>query len=255
MFVKMLLHDTEYPTTLICAYAPTNTSRSDVRKKFYSQLETIATPNSWLLGDFNARVGRKLSSSDSAFGGLPSNIVGPYSLKNDITPNSNGSSLLHIASRNNLRHLSSHFRLRDSKRWTWRHPRYRSRAVLDHVFVPSAHMRLILRCFVPSDFGLSSDHRPVICELNFCPRTAPKAVRPPPLDISSLNQSRVKEAFQSEISSVLGETNPEALPSEDIASTIRSVTTNAAQKIIPAKRKPKFPEEFRPETIALINRK
>ena len=35
MFVKMLLQDTKHPTTLICAYAPTNTSRSDISANFY----------------------------------------------------------------------------------------------------------------------------------------------------------------------------------------------------------------------------
>jgi len=30
MFVKLLLHDAEHPTTLICAYAPTNTSPSAI---------------------------------------------------------------------------------------------------------------------------------------------------------------------------------------------------------------------------------
>ena len=116
-------------------------------------------------------------------------------------------------------------------------------------------MRFIARCFVPSDFGLSTDHRPVICELNFRPRTAPRTERTPTIDIRSLNQTRIKESFQHEVSSALGETNPETLSSEDLASTIRSVTDSAAQKIIPAKRKAKFPDEFRPETIALINAK
>ena len=102
MFVNILLHDAQHPTTLICAYAPTNTSSSTVRKKFYSQLENIANPNTWLIGDFNARVGRKLSSGDSAFGSIPSNTVGPWSLKDDVTPNSNGSLLLHIVSLNEL---------------------------------------------------------------------------------------------------------------------------------------------------------
>ena len=123
-----------------------------------------------------------------------------------------------------------------------------SNSVLDHVFVPSAHMRFILRCFVPSDFGLSSDHRPVICELSFCPRTAPKSVRPPPLDIRSLNISSVKEAFQSEISSALENLDHETLSSEAIATTIRSVTTEAAQKTIPTKRKPKFRDGLQPQT-------
>ena len=176
-------------------------------------------------------------------------------LKNDITPNANGSLLLHAASSNNLRHVSSHFRLRDSKRWAWRHPRYRTRTVLDHIFVPSAHMRFILRCFVPSDFGISSDHPPVICELNFCPRTAPKPIKPPSLDIHSLNDSNVKEAFQSEITSALQGLDPETLPSESLASTIRSVTTEAAQKTIPPKRKLVHRENLQPQTIALIQNK
>ena len=91
-----------------------------------------------------------------------------------ISPNSNGTLLLNTVSEHNLRHVASHFQMRHSKRWTWRHPRYRSRAVLDHVFVPSAHMRFVARCFVPSDVTISTDHRPVICELNFRPRIAPK---------------------------------------------------------------------------------
>ena len=75
------------------------------------------------------------------------------------------------------------------------------------------------------------------------------------MDIRSLNQSHVKEAFQREISSVLDETNPETLSSEDLASRIRSVTNSSAQKVIPARCKNKFPEEFSPETIALIHQK
>ena len=63
------------------------------------------------------------------------------SLKNDIAPNENDSAILNIAYMNNLRHVVSHFNMRDSKRWTWRHPRYRSGAVL------ASHMRFITRCF------------------------------------------------------------------------------------------------------------
>ena len=214
MLVRMLLNDTKHPTTLICAYSPTNLSRSDVRTKFYTHLDAVASANSWLLGDYNVRVGRRLGQSDSAFGGFQSATVGPYSLKNDLTPNANGSLLLSVASQHRLRHVSSHFRLRDSKRWTWRHPRYRSRAVLDHIFVPSTHMRFICRCFIPSDFGLSSDHRPVICELDFRPRTAPKITRQPSLDIRSLNDSHVRDAFQQENSSVLSQSDPETLSPE-----------------------------------------
>ena len=256
MIVDLLLHDTERATPLICAYAPTNTSAATIRKKFYSQLQSITTPNSWLIGDFNARVGRKLGIADAAFGNMSSNTVGPWSLKNDITPNCNGELLLHVAAVNNLRHVSSHFRMRDSKRWTWRHPRYRTRAVLDHVFVPAAHMRFISRCFVPSDFALSSDHRPVICELNFRPRTRPRAITMSPhWDTRSFNREDVKKAFQTEITSDLGDIDPLTLSPDELASKIRSVANESAEKHIPAKCKSKFPGEFTKETIALIQQK
>ncbi len=84
------MHDTNYPTQLICSFAPTKTSPAATRNKFYSQLETVTTSNSWLLGDFNARVGRRLSGDSDVFDSVPSKTVGPWSLKNDITPNANG---------------------------------------------------------------------------------------------------------------------------------------------------------------------
>ena len=116
MKMDILLHDTDHPVTFICAYSPTNTAPARVREKFYEQLRTIATPNIWLLGDFNARVGRRVSEADCDFGAEPSDTVGPWSLKNDVVPNANGSLLLDIASENRLRHVSSHFSISDSKR-------------------------------------------------------------------------------------------------------------------------------------------
>ena len=254
MTMDILLHDEHHPVTLICSYAPTSTAPARIRDKFYAQLNQLVTSNSWLLGDFNARVGRR--PSDTTSGVESSNTVGPWSLKNDITPNANGTLLLNIASEHNLRHVASHFQLRDSKRWTWRHPRYRTRAVLDHVFVPSAHFRFFARCFVPSDIAIFTDHRPVICELNFRPRVTPKTSSiPPTLNVRALSQTDIMDAFQVDIQSSLGDTNPEDVPSEQIAASIRSATVAAAQKVIPAKRKAKYPQEFSPATITLINRK
>ena len=54
MLIDMLLHNATHPAT--CSYSPSNTSSSAVRKKFYSQLEKIAMPNYWLIGDYNAFV-------------------------------------------------------------------------------------------------------------------------------------------------------------------------------------------------------
>ena len=117
MQIDVLLHNATHPTTILCAYSPTNSSSAAKRNKFYTQLAKVCSQNCWLLGDFNARVGRRILAHDNTFGGLPTVNVGPWSLKNDISPNDNGSALLNIASTNNLRHVASHFNMQDSKRW------------------------------------------------------------------------------------------------------------------------------------------
>ena len=118
------------------------------------------------MGDFIARIGRKLVTNANVDIEPFSSIVGPWSLKGDVTPNANGSLLLDVASENNLRHLSSHFQFRDSKRWTWKHPRYHTRAVLDHIFAPLSHTRFVLRYFVASETTIHTDHRIAVCEVS-----------------------------------------------------------------------------------------
>ncbi len=256
MSMDILLHDANHPVNLICAYAPPNTAPANVREKFYSQLRSVATTNSWLMGDFNARVGRKISETDDDYGAIPSNTVGPWSLKGDITPNANGSLLIDIASENGLRHVSSHFSSRDSKRWTWRHPRYRSRAVLDHVFVPSSHMRFMSRSFVAPHTTIFTDHRLVVCEVSFRPRIAKStSSRPPSIDNRALARQDVCNAFQTDISNTLGGIDPELLSSEDLSNMIRTAPVSAAEKVLPPKSKGQFPKEFSADTIDLIHRK
>ena len=256
MTIDVLLHDENQPVKFICAYSPTNTSPARVREKFYAQLRTLVSPSTWLMGDFNARVGRRVHVSDSNFGAEPSNTVGPWSLKTDIVPNANGSLLLDIASENQLRHVASHFACKDSKRWTWRHPRYNTRAVIDHIFVPASHMRLVSRCFVAHQTTLHTDHRLVATEISFRPRLARNVPsRPPPIDKSALRNDDVKTAFQREITSALANTDPEQLETEKLSNMIRSVPVAAAEKVLPKIARNNYPSDFTSDTIELIHRK
>ena len=61
--MDILIHDSKHPVTLICAYSPTNAATKQAREKFYSRLRDIVTPRTWLMGDLNARVGRRPVSS------------------------------------------------------------------------------------------------------------------------------------------------------------------------------------------------
>ena len=182
--------------------------------------------------DLNARVGRR-ATPDPIIDIQPHDTIGPCSLKGDIVPNENGALLIDIASDNNLRHIGSHFVCRDSKRWTWRHPRYGSRAVLDHVFLPAAQMRLVCRNFVVPTVSVSTDHRLLVTELCFRPRIHKVAqVKTPNLDKRVLQNPVVKEAFQSEIANTLGGSDPAQLSTEELSRLTRSAPVAAAKKVL-----------------------
>ena len=256
--MDILLSDNTNHTTIICAYSPPNTSSNRTRDKFYSQLRTVAKPSAWMMGDFNARVGRCVTSTgaDADVAAETSATVGPMSLKGDITPNANGSLLLDIAGENNYRHLSSHFTCRDSKRWTWRHPRYHTRAVLDHIFVPSSQLRNITRYFVAQQTVIHTDHRLAICESTFRPRLEKRGTkRPAMVDKSALLNPGVCDNFQAEVTNLLGESDPLAMPTEELSNKIRTVPVIAAESVLPPKVKPKYPEEFTAATVDMIRQK
>ena len=255
MTMDILLHDNTNPTTIICAYSPTNTSSNRIREKFYSQLRTVAKPSAWMMGDFNARVGRCVSEADAEFGAESSVTVGPWSLKGDIVPNANGSLLLDIAGESNYRHLSSHFTCRDSKRWTWRHPGYHTRAVLDHIFVPSPQMRNITRYFVAQQIVIFTDHRLAVCELSFHPRNEKRVERRTPIDKSALRDENTRVTFQAEVTKLLGHSDPSTLSTDDLSNKIHSAPVTAAEAVLPPKAKAQFPEEFSAATIDAIRQK
>ena len=252
--MDILICDSEQPTKLICAYSPTNSSKKQTREKFYSCLSDIVTPSSWLLGDLNARVGRcNPQSTDTDFDVQSMHAVGPWSLKGDITPNENGSLLVDIAVDNRSRHVSSNFNCRDSKRWTWRHPRYGNRAVLDHMFLPTSQLRFVCRCKVAPAIAVSSDHRLSFSELCFRPRQSKaKEIKPVVLNRRVLQEPDIQSTFQAEINNILGEAVPEDVPTDELSKRIRSAAVEAAQKVLPRVTKQKFPAEFSKETMELI---
>ena len=177
-------------------------------------------------------------------------------VKGDFIPNTNGSTLLDIASEFNLRHVSSHFNIRDSKRWTWKHPRYGTRAVLDHMFLPATKMRFISRYFVVQHLTLHTDHRLTVCELSFHPRvTKNDNAKAPQIDKTSLQCENTQTKFAAEIANAFEALNPEQLSSDELADKIRTIPVAAAERVLPAKRKEKFPNEFSTNTIDLIHRK
>ena len=138
-----------------------------------------------------------------------------------------------------IRHVSSNFTLRDSKRWTWRHPKYNSRAVLDHIFVPAPQFRNILRYYVAHKTTLPTDHRLAICELTFRPRLQKRTTRPtPPVDNSKLHDNpNIQDTFKQEVTKLLGPSDPEFLTTEELSDKIQTILVHAANSVLPTKQK------------------
>ena len=100
------------------------------------------------------------------------------------------------------------------------------------------------------------DHRIAVCEVSFKPRLAKNThSRPPQIDKRALLNQDTCKTFQLEISNILGPSDPEQLAADELSSKIRTAPVSAAAKVLPAKTKGKFPEEFTPNTVALIHRK
>ena len=115
MTLRVPLANNEH-MTLICAYAPTLTAEEDVKDQFYEELdEALRSVNGRdkiiLLGDFNARVGRR---SDLW------NAIGPQGVGK---MNANGLRLLSLCSEHDLVITNTLFRLKTIHKTSWMHPR------------------------------------------------------------------------------------------------------------------------------------
>ena len=102
---------------------------------------------------------------------------------------------------------------------------------------------------------VSTDHRLVISELRFRPRfSRKKHANPIKVNNRSLLDKETSEAFRSEVSTLLGDTDPQELSTDELSKAVRSAPVEAAKQVLPPFKR-KFPPEFSAETINLINQK
>ena len=114
---------------MISAYVPTLDATDEDKDMFYDQLDTIliAIPESekiFLLGDFNARVGR---SADAWTG-----VIGRHGVGNG---NDNGILLISKCAEHRLLITNTTFHLKDKHTTSWMHPRSKHWHLLDYVII------------------------------------------------------------------------------------------------------------------------
>ena len=186
--------------TLVSAYAPTMSASDHEKEAFYASLNSAinAVPYKhrlFVLGDFNARVGRDCTTWPR--------VLGHHSVGNE---NSNGSLLLQTCAQHELAITNTIFQQATKYKTTWMHPRSKHWHMLDYVItrqrdVCEVHLTRVMRgtdCW--------SDHRLVRCDvaLNLCPPKRRCAhSRRKKLDVCKLKMPEVKTQLQCKLSESL----------------------------------------------------
>ena len=178
--------------SMITAYAPTNCADDVDKDAFYAELSNLiaAVPRSDVLvlaGDFNARVGARLSHEMKH--------VGPFVYNETRTDN--GDRLTELAVSNDLCLISTMFRKKRHRLVTWKSNDHRTVSQIDHLLVSrrwrssvmdvSTHWRKLTLC---------SDHALVVSQFRVRLCRRPKAQLPPKIDVAKLSQPAVQSCFQ-----------------------------------------------------------
>ena len=178
--------------TIISAYAPTLGADEDMKDEFYSSLDQClneANKNDKiiLLGDFNARVGKR---NDIWRGVLGCHGVGKM--------NDNGLRLLSLCSEHKLLITNTTFRLRDKYKTTWMHPRSKQWHLIDYVIVRQIQQMETLSARVMRGADCWTDHRLVVSKmkLKIRPRIRLCNNRPKKIDLSALRVEEKRHELQ-----------------------------------------------------------
>ena len=150
--MSLSIHANGGRVNLICAYAPTLAASHEEKDAFYGQLnETIEScpykEQTYILGDFNARVGRDNLNWPS--------VLGHFGMGN---LNSNGQRLLELYAEKGLAVTNTYFSVKLHRRASWRHPRSGQWHQIDFILTKREYLKMcrVTRAYHSAD--CSTDH-------------------------------------------------------------------------------------------------
>ena len=160
--------------TFVCCYAPTMTAETDLKDKFYSQLDDTINkiPPSdelFLLGDFNARVGDENCLWPEVLG---SHGIGKM--------NENGQRLLEFCSHHHLCITNTFFENKPIHKGTWRHPRSKTWHQIDFTITKQSYLRNVKNSRTYHSADCNTDHSLVRSKVKLVPKTIHKSKKKGP---------------------------------------------------------------------------
>lgn len=213
--------------TVISVYAPTMNSDEEAKDTFYSTLRNVllnvpSRDKIWLMGDFNARVGRDYDAWQG--------ILGRHGTGNC---NSNGVRLLELCAEFDLIITNTTFRLKNKDKTTWMHPRSKHWHLIDYVITRRKHISdfTVTRASRSTD-DCWTDHRLVFSKV--CVKLKHKRrfhYNPPRkrFNLRKLRDPISAALYQDSLNKLLMDKDPQDLSIEEEWEVLRDSLKEAAQ--------------------------
>lgn len=143
--------------TIIQVYAPTEAYKTEDIDKFYYTIEQAmdyaTSKNIILLGDFNAKIGKRQKFEDQIMGKFSYGHRSPH-----------GQKLTDFALENNFKIVNTMYKRKPHKKWTWRSPNGKLYNEIDFILINKS---LNVKSFdIINNLNFNSDHRMVRCKLS-----------------------------------------------------------------------------------------
>ena len=212
-----------HTATLLSCYAPTLAAPKEEKEEFYEQLDRAidAVPfkqKLFVLGDFNARVGRNHE--------LWYKVLGRHGIGNE---NANASMLLDLCTKQRLVITNTVFQQANKLKASWMHPRSKHWHLIDYVLVRQSDLRDIRLTRVMRPTTIWSDHRMVRTTVFLKPKPAQRKHRAAPskkFAVAKLKDEEVQRELQNELASALSSNDTDQWPQ------FKSAVYNTATKVI-----------------------
>ena len=147
-----------YELAVIQIYAPTTDHTDDEVEEFYddvsSVIDKVKTHYTIVMGDFNARLGARMSVHETG--------LGQYGLGHR---NTRGQRLLNFLHQKNMFAMNTFFAKKPQYKWTWKHPNGIHKNEYD--YIATDRKDIVQDVTVLNRFSTGSDHRIVRASLSF----------------------------------------------------------------------------------------
>ena len=246
-----------FDIVIIQAYAPTADSSEEEIEKFYDDLnmalkQTKSMDIIYVLGDFNAKVGR--------------NVVSPVAGKFGLgTQNERGERLVNFCEQHSFTILNTYFQHPQRRLYTWISPGDVRRNQIDYILVKSRFRNSIRNCRTYPGADINSDHVPVVCKMKLKLKKVKRKKSEPKLDLLYLKNKDNAMQFQIEVKNrftMLVEENEEQRGMEDSIADIKTLWNNfktaiteTQQKLLPRKERVAKKEWMTKEILDLMTKR